>query len=104
MDVMYKNLIEVIISKGEEDNRGIYFIRSEDAEEFLSYKELYKLAWRQKQCMIEKGLKAKTEVILQYEDNREFLIAFWACILGRMIPVPLTAQKGRKSVEQVLKI
>lgn len=104
MDVMYINLIEVITSKGEEDNRGIYFIRGEDVEEFLSYKELYELAWRQKQCMIEKGLKAKTEVILQYEDNREFLIAFWACILGRMIPVPLTAQKGRESVEQVLKI
>lgn len=101
---MYKNLIEVIASKGEEDNRGIYFIRGEDVEEFLSYKELYELAWRQKQCMIEKGLKAKTEVILQYEDNREFLIAFWACILGRMIPVPFTAQKGRESVEQVLKI
>ena len=76
MDVMYKNLIEVITSKREEDNRGIYFIRGEDAEEFLSYKELYELAWRQKQCMIKKGLKAKTEVILQYEDNREFLILF----------------------------
>ncbi|SET49269.1 Acyl transferase domain-containing protein [[Clostridium] polysaccharolyticum] len=104
VDVMYKNLIEVITSKVEENNRGIYFIRGEDAEEFLSYKELYELAWRQKQCMIEKGLKAKTEVILQYEDNREFLIAFWACILGRMIPVPLPAQKGKESVGQVLKI
>lgn len=34
-------------------------------------------------------MEAGNEMILQVSDERRFLVAFWACILGRIIPVPL---------------
>lgn len=101
---MYKNLIEVITSKRGVSERGIYFIRSDEQEEYLSYGDLLKEAWRLKECMLEDGISEKSEIILQDEESRSFLISFWACILGRMIPVPLSAQKGKESLESVLKI
>lgn len=101
---MYNNLIEVIASKREVTKKGIYFIQSEGKEEYLSYSELYISAWKLKECMIQSGIAAGTEVILQQSDNRSFLIAFWACVIGRMLPVPLSAQRGKESIERVLKI
>lgn len=85
-------------------DRGIYFIRSEEEEEYLSYGELFQLAWKEREQMSMKGLYPGIEVILQYEDNRSFLIAFWACILGKMIPVPQGVQRGKESIEHILKI
>lgn len=104
VDVMYNNLIEIIISKKEEEKRGIYFIRNEKQEEFLSYGKLFRLAWQQKEKMKQAGLEKGTEVILQYEDNRSFVIAFWACILGKMVPVPQAVHREKESMEHILKI
>lgn len=101
---MYNNLIEVIVSRREVTHKGIYFIQSEDKEEYLSYSELYISAWKLKECMVENGIAAGTEVILQQDDSRSFLVAFWACVIGKMIPVPLSAQRGKESIERVLKI
>lgn len=101
---MYNNLIEVITSKKNVMDRGIYFIRSEEEEEYLSYGELYQLAGQQMEEMLASGIEPGAEVILQYEDNRSFLIIFWACILGKMIPVPQAVQKGKESIEHILKI
>lgn len=101
---MYNNLIDVITSKKEVDSKGIYFIENEIQEEYLSYRELYTLSWQLKEQLREHGIMPGTEIILQYEENQSFLIAFWACILGRMIPVPQAVQKGKESVEHVLKI
>ena len=104
VDVMYNNLIEIIISKKEEEKRGIYFIRNEKQEEFLSYGKLFRLAWQQKEKMKQAGLEKGTEVILQYEDNRSFVIAFWACILGKMVPVPQAVHREKESMEHIFKI
>lgn len=101
---MFNNLIEVILSKVEEEKHGVYFIRSEKEEKFISYKELYQKAWKLKEYMRANGIMEKQEVILQLDDNEPFVISFWACILGKMIPVPLCAQRGKQSVNQVLKV
>lgn len=104
VDVMYNNLIEIITSKQKEENRGIYFIRSEEQEEYLSYGELFRRAWLLKEDMRHAGIREGTEVILQYDDNRPFVIAFWACILGKMVPVPQAVHKEKESIEHILKI
>lgn len=104
VEIMYKDLIEVIASKREVREKGIYFIQNEEKEEYLSYRDLLKEAWNLKEDMLKSGIPMQSEVILQDEESRSFLISFWACILGRMIPVPLSAQKGKESLERVLKI
>ncbi|MTI25701.1 condensation domain-containing protein, partial [Fulvivirga kasyanovii] len=87
---MYNTLIDVLISRKSLDTKGITFIHRSDFEEFLSYKELYVDALRSLAYLQSKGIDTKQELVFQIEDNRTFITVFWACILGGIIPVPLT--------------
>lgn len=71
-------------------NRGIVFVNSGEQEDYLSYRGLYDEALRCLGTLQQKGVQAGDEVVLQVSDNRSFLIVFWACLLGRIIPVPLS--------------
>jgi acyl-CoA synthetase (AMP-forming)/AMP-acid ligase II/NADP-dependent 3-hydroxy acid dehydrogenase YdfG/acyl carrier protein len=59
------------------------------AEQFLSYPELLAHA----DCLLgglrRAGLRPGDKVIFQFEHNRDFLNAFWACVLGGFVPAPL---------------
>ncbi len=101
---MYNNLIEILTSKKDVWDRGVIFIRSQEEEEFLPYGELYRLAKSQKESMTKSGVAQGTEVVLQYEDSKMFMVAFWACILGNRIPVPQAVQRGCESIQHVLKV
>lgn len=88
----YNNLIEAL--KGAAGGRsGITFIEGGDSEIRLSYNELYIRAQEILHVLQKRGIRAGNEVVFQVEDNRTFVIYFWACILGGMIPVPLTIGK-----------
>ena len=69
---------------------GITFIEGEKDESFLPYVGLYHSA----KCLLfdlrEYGLKPGDELVFQFQSNKKFIISFWACILGKIIPVPLT--------------
>lgn len=85
------NLTQLIRAQSTLGNAGITFIESHSYEHFLSYEDLYQKAL---QCLLvlqKRGVCRNDEVILQTDDNKSLLIAFWACILGGMIPVPLAA-------------
>ncbi|WP_040496710.1 non-ribosomal peptide synthetase, partial [Fulvivirga imtechensis] len=69
--------------------RGITFISARDKEDFISYQELYEKASLLLEILKEKGLGERDEVIIQIEDSKAFLISFWACLLGKMIAVPI---------------
>ncbi|MEV4886451.1 amino acid adenylation domain-containing protein [Chitinophaga ginsengisegetis] len=83
------NLTQLIQAQSTLGDAGITFIESHTDEHFLLYKDLYEKAL---QCLLvlqKRGVCRNDEVILQIDDNKSLLIAFWACILGGMIPVPL---------------
>jgi amino acid adenylation domain-containing protein/non-ribosomal peptide synthase protein (TIGR01720 family) len=83
-------LTEILGQKKELDDRGMIFIEGSQHEVFLSYKGLYHEALRALLYFQRKGIRAGDELVLQIGDNKTFVIAFWACILGGMIPVPLS--------------
>lgn len=82
-------LISFLEESKEDSNNGITFIYSKDKELFLSYKDLYLEAAKVLQYMQEGGVATGAELILAINDNRKFLVFFWACLLGKIIPVPL---------------
>ena len=69
--------------------KGITYIQVGETEIFQSYSELKEKASKILVGLKKIGLKPKDKVILQLEQNRDFIEAFWACILGGFIPVPL---------------
>jgi iturin family lipopeptide synthetase A len=50
------------------------------------------------------GIKPKTELIFQITNNEKFIITFWACIINKIIPVPLTVGGDHCQREKVFKI
>ncbi len=85
-----RSLIEVVKSKSSLSNVGITFVNGANEEDFLSYEELYNSSLRILAFLQQEGLGAGEELVFQIDDNKTFVLVFWACILGGIIAIPLT--------------
>ena len=85
-----QNLTEVLLNTAKQNStKGITYIQFDETENFQSYLELRETAAKILTGLKQLGLKQKDKVILQLEQNQDFIEAFWACILGGFVPVPL---------------
>ena len=91
---MFRTLIEILEERSKLTNNGVTFIECSDKEEFLSYKELNHQALKVLSFFQSQGIQPKDELVFQLVDNKTFIIVFWACILGGIIPVPLTVGRN----------
>ncbi|MBD0260445.1 MAG: non-ribosomal peptide synthetase, partial [Cytophagales bacterium] len=80
------------------EDKGVTFIQSGTESRFMSYQKLYAEALRTLGGFQAQGVRAGDEIVFQLEEEAQFLVAFWACLLGGMLPVPLSvgAQPGHK--------
>ena len=85
------SLIRRLQLLSEETERGIGFISGADDEIFISYAGFVEKTRRCLTVLLEAGLSKGNEVVIRIEDPFSFLIIFWACIGGGMIPIPLSA-------------
>lgn len=100
----YETLQEIIIRwKGCKD-KGILFINSEKKREFCSYCEIYEGALLCLGALQEQGMKENDKIIFQFDDNKKFVFLFWACILGKIIPIPLTTVKTEEYLDKMYRI
>jgi acyl-CoA synthetase (AMP-forming)/AMP-acid ligase II len=70
-------------------DRGIAFIQHDAAEYFLSYRELLRRATLRLGALQREGLQPGATAILVLNHSADFVISFWACILGGIIPAPI---------------
>ncbi len=88
-DSRYHTLTTCIERASTNGAPGVTFISGEAKEQFLSYQELVQGGRYFLYNLRRRGVLPGDEVIIQLDDPYSFLIAFWACILGKIIPVPL---------------
>ncbi|MGL6343269.1 MAG: AMP-binding protein, partial [Waterburya sp.] len=85
-----QNLTEVLLKTAKQNStKGISCIQFDGAKNFQSYLELRETATKILTGLQQLGLKPQDKVILQLDQNQDFIQAFWACILGGFVPVPL---------------
>lgn len=100
MSETFNTLIDLLEAR-KADMRGVCFIKSNSVKEHISYTTLYNKA----SCLLfylqKKGLRPHDEIIVQIEEPSLFLVTYWACILGGIIPVPLAVGK---TYDQYLKL
>ncbi|MCK4258244.1 MAG: non-ribosomal peptide synthetase [Halanaerobiales bacterium] len=102
---MFNTLVQVLKEKQNKvEEKGITFISGSDKEEFISYKNLYNQARYILYNLQSKGIKRKDSIILKIEDNKMFLKAFWACLLGGIIAVPISPGSTDENQKKALKI
>lgn len=86
----FKTLTDALIShRDKHDQTGITIIETEKKEEFLSYAELYNRARFVLFNLQKFGLQPGDELIFQFQSDKNFIVTFWACILGGILPVPI---------------
>lgn len=70
-------------------NQGIVYIESNGKESFQLYPDLLEEAQRIVGGLRKLGLKPQDKVIFQFDRNQDFIAAFWGCVLGGFVPVPI---------------
>lgn len=85
----YKTLVDVIIDK-KNSKRGITFVENIKNDLYITYKDLYNKALKILFTLQKKGIREGNELIFQVKSNIDFVPIFWACLLGKVIPVPVT--------------
>ncbi|OCB93350.1 Polyketide synthase PksJ [Bacillus amyloliquefaciens] len=101
---MYKTVYDFIVDAENRDDKGITFINGSDKEMYIPYAQLFENARKVLGVLQKKGLKKKDELIIQIEDNEQFIKVFWACILGGIIPIPLSIGYNEEHKLKILRI
>ena len=98
------NTLVSILNNRIKDEKGITFINGSHDEHFLPYSELYRKSLLFLNVLQKRGLKPGSELIIQIEDNREFLIVFWASLIGKIIPIPLSIGTQNDHKNKLVKV
>ena len=89
----------------ENPDRGVTTIGADRVERFRSYPSLLSAALGLAGGLRQAGLQPGDPVLLQIVHNDDFFVAFWACVLGGFVPVPLApAQSYEDSNSAVSKL
>lgn len=91
-------LIEALYRAAEEaPERGITYVLPDGTTDRQTYAELLDDGLRLLAGLRDIGLAEGDPVLLQCADNRTFLTAFWACLLGGFLPTPVGVAPSTRS-------
>jgi acyl-CoA synthetase (AMP-forming)/AMP-acid ligase II/3-oxoacyl-(acyl-carrier-protein) synthase/acyl carrier protein len=89
--IPHETLAQMLLgAAGNFPSHGITFIDSNGKEDFLSYPSLLASARRYLSGLIALGLQPGNKVIVSIDDSKEFIVVFWACVLGGIVPAPIS--------------
>lgn len=83
----YNNLVDLLNSRKYSQQQIIYY--EKENTEIQSYAQLYTQAYKLASGLHKAGLKQGDKVIFQFRKNKDFVEAFWGCMLIGAIPVPM---------------
>jgi microcystin synthetase protein McyG len=79
-----------ILERAALRDKGVVYIQSDGSEHFQPYKHLLEEGKRILAGLRKFGLKPQDKVIFQIDKAQDFIPAFWGCILGGFVPVPIS--------------
>lgn len=85
---LYDTLIELLDDARNKD-RHIQFIDGEDDESTVTFAELWDRALTLLGSLQSRGMQKGDELVIFSKSNESFVVAYWAAILGGIIPVPV---------------
>lgn len=100
----FQTLIEIIQDRASRAENGIIFISGDTQEEYVSYSQLLEQALQVLHQLQEKGVQPGNKLIMQIEDNHTFVNVFWGCLLGGIVPVPVSIGNNDEHKMKLFKI
>ncbi|MBW4511501.1 MAG: amino acid adenylation domain-containing protein [Scytonematopsis contorta HA4267-MV1] len=80
----------------------IIYIQTDGTEFTQSYADLLEDAQRIFAGLKKLGLKPQDKVIFQLDQNQDFIPAFWGCVLGGFVPVPISVAPTYEQVNSTV--
>lgn len=99
----YKNLTDVL-RLNRESAKPISFIHGETNIVRMSVAELWERAVNLLGFLQRRGLEAGAELVVYTRSNEEFVVAFWAAVLGGIVPVPVAVGSSPEHQRKLLRI
>ncbi|MDZ8064897.1 MAG: SDR family NAD(P)-dependent oxidoreductase [Nostoc sp. DedQUE08] len=88
------NLAELLQRAALQTSKGITYIQPDDTCQNQSYEDLLDAAQRILAGLRKLGLVPQNRIIFQFDRPQDFIPAFWGCILGGFIPIPLSVPQS----------
>lgn len=85
---LYDTLID-LLADVREKRREIRFIDGENDESVVSNAQLWDRSAALLGALQARGMRQGDELVIFSKSNEDFLVAFWAAILGGIVPVPV---------------
>ena len=85
---LYDTMIDLLADVKDRD-REIRFIDGENDETVLGFSGLWDEALAMLGALQQRGMKPGDELIIFSKSNKSFVVAFWAAMLGGIVPVPV---------------
>ncbi len=83
------NTLNELLAEARGKDRHIRFIDGETDESDVRFDELWDRAVHLLGALQAKGMKRGDELVIFSKSNESFVIAFWAALLGGIVPVPV---------------
>ena len=93
-----------LIEGNRKTSRRIHYIDGEQSERSISYGELYERALGILHHLQRLGIQRGDQLILFLGDNEPFIDAYWAAILGGIVPVPVALGISDEHRHKLLRI
>ena len=87
--MMLHDSLTHILLDARDKAREIRFIDGDKDESTLSFAELWKHAVDLLGALQNRGMVPGDELVIFTKSNRKFVVAFWASVLGGIVPVPV---------------
>jgi acyl-CoA synthetase (AMP-forming)/AMP-acid ligase II/acyl carrier protein len=84
----FSTLSEMLLARRASAQR-LHFIDSDSDERSVSFQELVANALGYLKSLQDRGFTAGDELVIFTDNNEQFLTAFWAAMLGGLVPVPV---------------
>ncbi|HTY50841.1 MAG TPA: AMP-binding protein, partial [Steroidobacteraceae bacterium] len=93
-----------LIEANRQVNRSITYLEGENEERSLRFAELYERALGILHHLQKLGAKRGDRLILLLGSNEPFIDAFWAAVLGGIVPVPVAQGISDEHRHKLLRI
>src|SRR5207302_3197277 len=80
-------------------DRGFVFVRPDGSERFCSFRDIGIEAEKRAVDLHARGLVKGDRVAIAVPDPDEFVLAFVGCVMGGIVPVPISPQLSFKNIE-----
>jgi len=85
---MYHKLLDIFKANLSED-KGVVFVGSGMNDKFVSYQQVYNHAIKILHNLQRRGIRPGQEAIFQIEDTEQMIYVMWACIMGKIVSIPV---------------